>query len=90
MLYAPPGGEILMKRLFVQPEGRGLGLGISLVNLLDIAKSLGYTQIKLDTLPRMSEAIKLYTRLGFIPTTSYYDTPMKGTVFLVQQLEDLK
>ena len=84
-LVSPDSCE--MKRLYVTPAGRGLGLGIKLANsIIDIAASLGYTQIKLDTLPTMSEAINLYTQLGFVPTTPYYDTQVQETIFLVRKL----
>lgn len=76
-----------MKRLYILPTGRGMGIGKKLVNaVVEIAGSLGYQEIKLDTLPSMGNAISLYTRSGFVPTAPYYDTPLSGTVFLVRQL----
>lgn len=77
-----------MKRLYVHPAGRGLGVGKKLLyKILYIAASLGYNEIKLDTLPSMSQAISLYEAAGFAPTTPYYKTPLTGTVFLARQLE---
>ena len=77
-----------MKRLYTLPEGRGLGIGKKLVReILDIAASLGYSEIKLDTLPSMGQAISLYKSAGFAPTTPYYKTPLTGTVFLARQLD---
>ena len=40
----------------------------------------------LDTLPTMTEAIALYGRYGFTPTTPYYDTPITGTHFMCLKL----
>lgn len=76
-----------MKRLYILPTGRGMGMGKKLVDaVIEIAGSLGYSEIKLDTLPTMGNAISLYTKSGFVPTAPYYDTPLSGTVFLIRQL----
>ena len=78
-----------MKRLYVLPTGRGLGLGKKLVDkILKVAAQLGYHEIKLDTLSSMQAAIALYENAGFFPTTPYYDTPLEGTIFLARRLGD--
>ncbi len=72
-----------MKRLYVAPEGRGLGLGERLVGMvIDVAKRIGYCEIRLDTLPSMTSAIALYRKFGFEPMNAYYETPVGGTLFL--------
>lgn len=77
-----------MKRLYIIPAGRGLGIGKRLVQkILDTALSLGYNKMKLDTLPSMRQAVSLYESAGFVPITPYYKTPLPGTVFLGRQLE---
>ncbi len=76
-----------MKRLYVSPRARGLGLGRALVNaLLDEARRMGYREMRLDTLPTMTGAIRLYRALGFVPIAPYYDTPVPGTLFLGRPL----
>lgn len=76
-----------MKRLYVSPEGRGLGLGCALVEAVAAsAVALGYREIRLDSLPTMTAAIALYGRCGFVPMAPYYDTPVAGTVFLRRAL----
>lgn len=76
-----------MKRLFVAPAGRGLGLGERLVRqIVDIAQAIGYLEMRLDTLPTMTSALAVYRKLGFEPTKPYYDTPIAGTVFLRRAL----
>ena len=77
-----------MKRLYILPAARGLGVGKKLLHeILDKALSLGYNEIKLDTLPSMRQAVSLYESAGFVSTTPYYKTPLPGTVFLSRQLE---
>lgn len=76
-------GVCEMKRLYVTAEGRGLGLGKRLVEtLFDEARAIGYREMRLDTLPSMTEAIALYRRFGFTPMEAYYDTPIAGTLFM--------
>lgn len=76
-----------MKRLYVAPEGRGLGLGKALVNeLILVAKCRGYEEMWLDTLPTMASAQRLYAQLGFEPASAYYETPIAGTVFMRLEL----
>jgi ribosomal protein S18 acetylase RimI-like enzyme len=84
-LSTPGWGE--MKRLYVSPDARGMGLGRSLVlTVIDATRKAGYRHLALDTLPSMTDAQALYQRLGFVPTTPYYDTPVEGTVFLTLRL----
>jgi ribosomal protein S18 acetylase RimI-like enzyme len=76
-----------MKRLYVRPAARGLGIGRSLVAaIIKSAEELGYAQMKLDTLPSMAEAFALYKRCGFLEIPPYYHNPVPGTVYLGKQL----
>ena len=76
-----------MKRLYVTPGARGTGLGRALAEaIIDCAAHLGYRSICLDTLPSMTDAIRLYRVLGFETTAPYYATPVAGTVFLRRHL----
>lgn len=72
-----------MKRLYVKPENRKDKAGYFLVEaLITKAKMLGYNIMKLDTLDRLQPAIKLYEKFGFEKTTSYYNNPLPGVVFM--------
>jgi len=54
--------------------------------VLKEAERLGYGEMRLDTLPSMERARKLYERYGFEEIEAYYDTPLKGTFFLGKKL----
>jgi putative acetyltransferase len=55
-----------LRKLFLLPEARGLGVGKALTEkCLEFAKLQGYTECYLDTLSNMKAAIKLYERIGF-------------------------
>lgn len=57
-----------LKKMYFYPDGRGLGLGQSLLQrLLDKAQELGYRRCYLETLERMDRANHLYQKFGFTP-----------------------
>ena len=72
-----------LKRLYVRPEFRGRNLGEQLVRrIMDDARGEGYAFLRLDTLPGLKSALKLYRRLGFYEVAPYYDCLVPGTIFL--------
>lgn len=76
-----------MKRLYVPPSARGLGVGRQLVmKILDDARAIGYTEVVLDTLPNMIEAQRLYQQLGFHDIQPYRPNPIAGTRYLGRKL----
>ncbi|HEY6257831.1 MAG TPA: GNAT family N-acetyltransferase [Xanthobacteraceae bacterium] len=76
-----------MKRLYVRPRARGLGVGAALVaGIIRAAEELGYAEMKLDTLPTMAEAFALYQRFGFVEIPAYYHNPVPGTRYLGKRL----
>jgi len=78
-------GEV--KRLYVQPLHRGGGWGRRLAEaLIEHARDIGYSELKLDTLGWMSDARRLYATLGFRECDRYYDNPMPDVVYMTLAL----
>jgi len=76
-----------MKRLYVLSEHRGAGLGRMLaLRVIADARALGYETLKLDTLPQMHAAQRLYEKLGFRDTAPYNENPVNGVRFMALAL----
>ena len=72
-----------MKRLYVRPAFRGLGLGRQLAEaILDAALLAGYDSVLLDTLNDMEIARAMYAELGFKEIPPYYHNPLAGAHYL--------
>ena len=72
-----------MKRLYVRPSFRRLGVGRVLVlAIIREARKIGYDRMRLDTVPSMKDAQVLYESLGFQKIPPYCHNPVPGAVFL--------
>lgn len=75
---APGVAEV--KRIFVEPEVRHLGIGREIISVLEtVARDLGYTALQLETGLRQPAAIRLYEKAGYqrIPVYGQYrDDPL--------------
>ena len=72
-----------MKRLYVRPKFRGRAIGSQLIQqIIQDAKVIGYSHMRLDTLPFLKSAIKMYQKFGFYETESYNNSPMSNSIFM--------
>ncbi|GGE49592.1 GNAT family N-acetyltransferase [Actibacterium pelagium] len=80
-------GEV--KRLYVEPDARGLGVARALLaELQQVAKDIGLSVLRLETGDKLEPAVKLYQRLGYEPRDrfgSYDDHP--ASLFMEKELE---
>ena len=76
-----------MKRLYVRPKHRRLGLGRLLAQaVIDQGVQTGYSAMLLDTLDDMEAARELYASLGFEEIPPYYFNPIPGAHYLRARL----
>lgn len=77
-----------MKRLYLDPATRGLGLGAALVEAVIVAaRAAGYRAMRLDTVPGEHDAaIAVYRRFGFVEVPAYCFNPMPGAKFFELRL----
>jgi carbonic anhydrase len=70
---------IELKRLYVTPVARGLGLGYKLSEaVIKDARAHGYDALYLDTDPGLTHANAVYEALGFRDIPQYYENPLGG------------
>jgi GNAT superfamily N-acetyltransferase len=83
------GGDAELKRMYVEPEGRGLGLGRALaVAAVDEARRLGHRRLLLDSRASLVAACALYRSLGFVDVAPYRHNPFDDAVYLALDLRD--
>ena len=72
-----------LKRLYVRPAARGHQVGSLLSQAaVSIARDAGYERVRLDTLPTMVSARRLYGALGFREIPAYRFNPVAGARFM--------
>jgi putative acetyltransferase len=61
-----PDGTCELVKLYVAKEARGSGLGKELMEKsMSWAKSSGYTQVYLESMPELAKAVSIYEKVGF-------------------------
>ena len=76
-------GVAEMKRMYVLPHHQGTGVGKALVEaLLARADAMGYGLVRLDTIPELDRAIRLYRKFGFREIGPYRYNPHPNAVFM--------
>ena len=86
-----PDGYCELQKMYFLPKARGKGLGSQMMHkCLQQAKSFGYTDCYLETMPNMMHAQKLYQKWGF----EYINGPLghtghsSCTVWMIKSLGD--
>ena len=70
------GEAAYLKRMWVAPEARGLGLGKRLLRALeDKARALGYSRVRLETERSLVEAQQLYRASGYVEVPAFNAEP---------------
>jgi GNAT superfamily N-acetyltransferase len=69
-------GACEIKRMYVQPEARGRGVGRTLLAELErLARDLGYAVVRLDTGAKQPQAQRMYERAGYVAVPDYNGNP---------------
>jgi GNAT superfamily N-acetyltransferase/DNA-binding MarR family transcriptional regulator len=70
------GAPAELKRMWVDPSARGLGLGRRLLGELEArARAAGARILRLETNRKLTEAIRLYRHSGFVEVPRFNDEP---------------
>jgi putative acetyltransferase len=63
-------------KMYLRPAARGIGLGRDLIaRCIEFARSAGYTQVYLESMPELTQALKVYEKFGF----QYLNGPLGNT-----------
>lgn len=72
----PAGAPAQIKRMWIAPEARGLGLGRRLLTTLEeCARDAGAVIARIETNSDLSEALALYTTTGWKQVDAFNDEP---------------
>ena len=76
------GGVAEVKRMWVDDEWRGAGLGSRVLRALeDAARARGHDVVRLDTNRTLAEALAMYARAGYREIERYNDNPYAEAFF---------
>jgi putative acetyltransferase len=61
-----PAGTCELVKMYLSATVRGQGLGRMMIdNCLETATAMGYTQVYLESMPELRQALKVYEKFGF-------------------------
>lgn len=61
-----PQGTCELVKMYLHRDSRGMGLGKKLIKKnLEFARHAGYTQVYLETMPELKQALSVYAKFGF-------------------------
>jgi putative acetyltransferase len=89
MLRTDDGGYAEVKRIFVSPEARGLGLGRRIIAHLEATtRAQRLAAMRLETGPYQPEALALFAAAGFVVRGHFGDYPIDDplSVFMEKRL----
>ena len=71
-----PNGTCELVKMYLLPEARGIGLGKRIIQeCLAFAKENGYSQVYIESMPELENALKVYEKFGF----KYISAPLGNT-----------
>lgn len=86
-IRALEGDAAELKRMYVAPTSRGQGFGRLLLDAAcGAARELGYARVRLDTVPSMQSAIRLYRAAGFSEIPPYRYNPRPGALYFEREV----
>ena len=80
--------NVEIKRVWVDPEFRGNHISTAMMDVLEKrALELGFKRAILQTRPQMEEAVRLYTKRGYVLIDNYppYDK-LEGAICFAKEL----
>jgi ribosomal protein S18 acetylase RimI-like enzyme len=81
-----PGGITDIKRMWIAPSARGVGLGRRLLEHLEgLAREHGSREVRLETRDVLGEAIALYRSAGYVEVEPFNDEPFADRWFAKPQ-----
>jgi putative acetyltransferase len=77
-----------LRKMYFVPQVRGRGLGWQVLErAVEHARRLGFKSIVLETVSVLKEAIRLYTRFGFVPMQAKHISPRVDRAYILKLTE---